>query len=265
MKIKKIWLICFSPTRTSKKVIEAIASGLRDIPSETIDLTYPDSVSHMSIGADELVIIGVPVYAGRVAPLAVKRLTAIQGSNTPAVIVVTYGNREFEDALIELRDIAEKAAFVPLAAGTFIGEHSFSGSDTPIGARRPDSLDLDTAQAFGMKILDKLSSVEDLATVHSLKVPGDSPYKDGMGSLPFTPVVIQSKCTQCGICLSTCPAGAISLESEIKMDRNLCIFCCACIKICPEDAVIIDAEPMQQKRQWLFENCSKRKEPKLYV
>lgn len=265
MKIKKIWLICFSPTRTSKKVIEAIASGLGDIPSETIDLTYPDSISNISIAADELAIIGVPVYAGRVASLAVQRLTAIQGNNTPAVIVVTYGNREFEDALIELRDIAEKASFVPLAAGTFIGEHSFSGSDTPIGAGRPDSLDLATAQAFGAKIVDKIAAVEDVATVNSLKVPGDSPYKDGMGPLPFTPVVIQAQCTQCGTCLSTCPTGAISLASEIEVDHNLCIFCCACIKNCPEDAMIIDAEPIKQKRLWLHETCSERKEPKLYV
>jgi ferredoxin len=265
MKIKKIWLISFSPTRTSKKVIEAIASGIRDIPVENIDLTYPDSVSKLQCAADELAIIGVPVYAGRVASLAVKRLAAIQGNNTPAVIVVLYGNREFEDALIELRDIAQKAAFIPLAAGSFIGEHSFSGSDTPIGAGRPDSADLAAAQAFGVKIVDKLAAAEDIASVHSPKVPGDSPYKDGMGSLPFTPMVIQAKCTQCGICLPNCPTGAISLESEIELDQNLCIFCCACIKSCPEEALVIDAEPIKQKRQWLYENFTARKEPTLYL
>ena len=125
-----------------------------------------------------MAIIGVPVYAGRVAPLAVKRLAAIQGNNTPAVIVVTYGNREFEDALIELRDITEKAAFSPLAACTFIGEHSFSGSKTPIAAARPDSVDLATAEAFGVKILARLAALEDVKAETSLDVPGDIPYKD---------------------------------------------------------------------------------------
>lgn len=265
MKIRKIWLISFSPTRTSKSVIEAIASGIRDIPCESIDLTYPDTALEKRLAADELAIIGVPVYAGRVAPLAVERLAAIQGSSTPAVIVVTYGNREFEDALIELRDVAEKAAFKPLAACTFIGEHSFSGSETPIAADRPDSVDLATAEEFGVKIVEKLATVEDFGTASSLKVPGDIPYKKGMGALPFSPMVIQADCTQCEVCIPTCPAGAISLDSKIEVDQNLCIFCCACIKNCPEGAMIIDAAPIKEKRQWLYENCVERKEPELYL
>ena len=265
MEIKKIWLISFSPTRTSKSVIDAIGAGIRDIPCETIDLTYPDTDSKRQFAEDELAIIGVPVYAGRVAPLAVKRLAAIQGNNTPAVIVVTYGNREFEDALIELRDIAAKAAFSPLAACTFIGEHSFSGSKTPIAAARPDSVDLATAEAFGVKILAKLAALEDVKAETSLDVPGDIPYKDGMGSLPFSPLVIQSACTQCEVCIPTCPAGAISLKSEIEIDQDLCIFCCACIKNCPEGAMELDAPPLKEKRQWLYENCAERKEPELYL
>ncbi len=266
MKIKKIWLVSFSPTRTSKHGIDAIASGLQGIPCETLDLTYPDKiVETVHFAADELVIIGVPVYAGRVAPLAVKRLATIQGVGTPAVLVVTYGNRAFEDALLELRDIAEGAAFKPIAACSFIGEHSFSGTETPIGASRPDSVDLAIAKAFGVKIMAKIANIENLESEQCLKVPGNSPYKEGMGSLPFTPAVVHSKCTQCAACITTCPAGAISLVSEIEIDQNSCIFCCACIKNCPEDAIEIEAEPIKQKRQWLYENYVERKEPELYL
>lgn len=265
MKIRKIWLVSFSPTRTSKSVIDAIGSGMRDIPCETLDLTYPDTASNKQFKADELVIIGVPVYAGRVAPLAVKRLAAIQGNSTPAVIVVTYGNREFEDALIELRDLAEKAAFKPLAACTFIGEHSFSGAETPIAVDRPDSVDLAIAESFGLKIIEKLAALEDVGNIPSLEVPGDIPYKEGMGSLPFSPLLIEADCTQCEVCIPTCPAGAISLESRIEVDQQLCIFCCACIKNCPEGALKLDAAPLKEKRQWLYENCSERKEPELYL
>ena len=265
MKIRKIWLVSFSPTRTSKSVIDAIASGIRDIPCETLDLTYPGTDSKRQFAADELVIIGVPVYAGRVAPLAVKRLAPLQGNSSPAVIVVTYGNREFEDALIELRDLTEQAAFKPLAACTFVGEHSFSGSETPIAADRPDSVDLATAEAFGLKIIEKLAAFKDFGSAISLDVPGDIPYKEGMGSLPFSPLLIESDCTQCEVCIPTCPAGAISLESRIEVDQQLCIFCCACIKNCPEGAMKIDAAPLKEKRQWLYENCAERKEPELYL
>lgn len=265
MKIKKIQLISFSPTRTSKKIIDAIALGFRDIPAETVDLTYPDALSTLQLAANELAIIGVPVYAGRVAPLAAKRLAAIKGNNTPAIIIATYGNRDFEDALLELKDIAENAAFIPLAAGAFIGEHSYSGTDTPVGAGRPDSADLATAQEFGEKVSAKIAAADDPANGSGVKVPGNHPYKDGVGPIPFTPKVIDEKCTQCGVCLSVCPTGAISLESEIELDQKLCFFCCACLKSCPEGAIIIDAEPIKQKRQWLYENCAERKEPALYI
>ena len=265
MQINKIWLISFSPTRTSKSAVDALASGIQGIPFETHDLTYPGKVPPIQFGADELVIIGVPVYAGRVAPLAVKRLEMLRGNNTPAVLVVTYGNRDFEDALIELRDIARKAAFRPIAACTFIGEHSFSGPETPIAAGRPDSADRATAEAFGMRISEKLAALESPETAHCPEVPGKSPYKEGMGPLPFAPKLLESACTQCATCLPVCPTGAISLETRIEIDRNLCIFCCACFKICPENALQIDDDPIKQKRQWLFEHCTERKEPELYL
>ena len=265
MKIKKIWCVTFSPTGTSRKAINALVSGMQGIAFENIDLTVPGTTEIRQFAADELVIIGVPVYAGRVAPLAVKRLGILQGSNTPAVIIVTYGNRDFEDALIELQDIALQAAFMPVAACTFIGEHSFSGPETPIAAGRPDSVDLATAKAFGVKISEKLAKLDEPGIVLCPEIPGKRPYKEGMGSLPFTPGVLESRCTQCAACLPICPTSAISLESRIEVDRNLCIFCCACIKVCPEDALQIDAEPLKQKRQWLYEHCAKRREPELYV
>lgn len=264
MKIKKIWLISFSPTRTSKTVIDAIGSAC-ELPCEELDLTYPDTVSTINIAADELAIIGVPVYAGRVAPLAVKRLSALQGSNTPAVIVVTYGNREFEDALIELRDLVVNCGFKPIAGCAFIGEHSFSNSNTPIAANRPDPVDMAAAKAFGTKIFKKLDAVTDPANVHNLKVPGNIPYKEGMGQIPFAPTVMHSICTLCLTCITTCPAGAISLDSVIEMDPDLCIFCCACIKNCPEAAIKIDATPIREKQQWLYEHCQERKEPELFL
>ena len=193
MKIDKVYTVSFSPTNNSKRVVNAIASGLQGISAGTIDLTYPDAVPAMSFEKEDLVIIGVPVYAGRVAPLAMKRLAGLLGDNTPSVIVVTYGNREFEDALIELKDFAESARFIPIAASAFVGEHSFSGPETPIAADRPDSRDLATAVAFGEKISKKLSETEGIEVRHCSEVPGNRPYKDGVGQLPFSPMLPHSK------------------------------------------------------------------------
>jgi len=264
MNISKVWGVSFSPTQTSKKIVDAVSAGVEGVESDSLDLTYPGKIEERTFKPDELVIIGVPVYAGRVAPLAVERLKAIKGSMTPAVLVVLYGNREYEDALIELKDIAVAASFLPVAAAAFVGEHSFSSSQMSIAPGRPDSADLVSAASFGRKVVKKIGELQDFSSLSILQVPGNVPYKEGMGSLPITPKVDEAACTQCGMCVPSCPGGAITIDDNVIMDVESCIFCCACIRTCPEDAVSIDAPPMQEKRLWLHENCAERKEPELY-
>jgi len=264
MNIDQVWAVSFSPTGTSRKIVEAIAAEISGGKYNSVDLTPFAEIKEKRFTAKDFVVIGVPVYAGRVAPLAVKRLKALQGEKTPAVLVVLYGNREYEDALIELRDIAEEASFLPAAASAFIGEHSFSDSDMPIAAGRPDGADLKLAASLGKKVIRKIDKLESLDSLSSLNVPGNFPYKDGMGSIPITPKVDLTECSRCGLCVPNCPGGAIAINDDLVMDVDRCIFCCACIKICQEKAVYIDAPPMKEKQQWLHENYSKRKEPELY-
>jgi ferredoxin len=264
MNISKIWGISFSPTGTSKKVVDGIVSAFSGVKHQSIDLTYPGKFKTGTFTPEDLVVIGVPVYAGRVAPLAVERLKSIKGSMTPAVIVVLFGNREYEDALIELRDIAVGASFIPVAASAFIGEHSFSCDHLPIAPGRPDSADLESASSFGQKIFNEIGKVEDCSSFPILPVPGNIPYKESMGSPAVTPNVDQALCTHCSMCVETCPGAAITITDELTMDAERCIFCCACIKICPEDAVTIAARPLLEKRQWLHGNCAERKEPEFY-
>lgn len=265
MDISKVWTVTFSPTGTSRRIVEAIASGISGVACNSFDLTYAGKNGTKKFQPDELVIIGVPVYAGRVAPLAAERLLGVRGNDSPAVVVVVYGNREYEDALVELRDIAAGTSFCPVAASAFIGEHSFSSSEKPIAEGRPDSADLSAAAAFGRKIGNKIKNVTAAADLPVLAVPGNVPYKEAAGSLPFTPKVDEAQCTLCGVCIETCPSGAIVIDGRLSMDVDSCIFCCACIKNCPENAVEIGSAPIQEKRQWLHENYAARKEPDLFL
>ncbi len=265
MEITKVNTIFFSPTGTSKKVVEAIAEGARGTcPVEERDLTRPGYEQNMTVAADELAVIGVPVYAGRVASLALERLQGLSGSDSPAILVVLYGNREFEDALIELRDILAEQAFSIVAACAFIGEHSFSSTVMPIGLGRPDDKDLATARTFGQQVMEQIMSSSE-SVKKKLQVPGKVPYKERMKKLPFSPQVNLEECTQCELCISSCPAGAILLDGQITIKAELCIFCCACIKNCPEEAVSIGAPPVQEIRAWLHANFQERKEPELFV
>ena len=147
--LNDITVICFSPTHTSRTIAEAVAAGMNGKPGgtdghagasqqiRTVDLTLDRSDSPITVGAGETVVLGTPVYAGRVAPEAVRRLRRIQvaaGASVPAVVTVTYGNRDYEDALVELYDLAVSLGLSPFAAGAFIGEHSYSTPEMPVAA-----------------------------------------------------------------------------------------------------------------------------------
>ena len=118
MKINTVKLIYFSPTRTTRKVLEGIARGIQAESIEHLDLTPPaaETCTPATIHVD-LAIIGVPVYTGRVAQTAVNRFGRLKAAKIPAILVAVYGNRAYEDALMELKDLAEVAGFTPVAAG----------------------------------------------------------------------------------------------------------------------------------------------------
>lgn len=129
MQIKSIQPVYFSPTHTSAKIVSTIAEGMNIIVNKEIDLTYPFA-DQKTILSDTLTIIGVPTYAGRVAPTALERLQKIKGDNTPAIIIVLYGNRDYEDALLELRDtvnnwVLSLLPVEPLSGNTRIARRNF--------------------------------------------------------------------------------------------------------------------------------------------
>jgi ferredoxin len=263
MRITRVRPIFFSPTGTSKKIVDAIAEGYPGVEAgDEIELTYPHSPPFKQPEPGELVVIGVPVYAGRVANLAAERLRTVNGNGALAVLVVLYGNREYEDALLELRDLAEELGFKPVAGASFIGEHSFSTEGIPLADGRPDGNDISLAQDFAKRIAASLGHTEKGV---QLVVPGNKPYKEGMGNIPVSPAFDAGICSACGVCVELCPTGAISLEDELAVDGDLCILCCSCVRACPEAAVALAAPPLQEKMVWLYENCKSRKEPELFL
>ena len=168
MEIRKAKLIYYSPTGTGKTTVTAIMKGT-GLDHDIIDLTPPDSeIKKYEVSSDELAIIAAPVYSGRTSTVASNRIKKLKGNNTPAVLVVMYGNRAFEDALLELKNFTSELDFKAIAGAAFIGQHSFDSEKTPIATGRPDAEDLMKAEAFGEKIIEKLRGVGDIP---ELEVP----------------------------------------------------------------------------------------------
>ncbi|MEY8722020.1 4Fe-4S binding protein [Bacteroides stercorirosoris] len=276
MDINEVHLICFSPTRTSKQVGEAIVRGTGLTNIITTDLTL--QAAEVDVAEDALTVIAVPVYGGKVAPLAMERLRGIRASGTPVVLVVVYGNRAYEKALIELDAFASTRGFKVIAGATFIGEHSYSTERHPVAAGRPDAYDLQYAEEFGAKLRTKINAAVDMEHLYPVDVNRiqrpRQPFlplfkflrrviklrKSGM-PLPRVPEVNAELCTHCGICAAHCPSGAIIKGDECNTIAEKCIKCCACVKGCPFKARTYDT-PFAA----LLADCFVRqKEPRIII
>ncbi|MFI3306616.1 MAG: 4Fe-4S binding protein [Rikenellaceae bacterium] len=234
MKLHKIY---FSAAGTTKRIVEAIAEGVASAVEgvEAVDspLIKMD-VEGALVSSADMAIFAVPVYAGRVPAIAVEQIRSFRGDKTRAILVAVYGNREFDDALLELRDIVVECGFAPVAAGAFVAEHSIFPK---VAAGRPDESDLQIAREFGAK------AALVVPTAELLQVPGKNPYKVPKGGNPLVPKTKKSRCIKavkkdkdlCGICAAKCPVGAIG-SPKPSTDSDKCIKCAHCIAVCPYDA-----------------------------
>ena len=254
-------IVYFSPTHTSQKVARAVAEGIGMGRRMETNLTT-DASDEPILLDNELLVVAAPVYAGRVAPLALSRLKRLRGVSSPAVLLAVYGNRDYEDALVELRDEAVRLGFVPLAAGAFVGEHSYSRPGMPIAEGRPDDADLEAARRFGERALAKLESARRLQDLQPFYVKGNVPYREVAPSAPAAPVSADALCGGCGECAGVCPTGAITVDAagKVATDKMKCIKCCACVKACPTGARAFDTP----YTALLHEKCAARREPEVF-
>lgn len=258
-------LIYFSPTKTTKRILESIAEGFGSTNHQHFDATYLDVSKNETFSDDEICVIGSPVYAGRLPSAFLSRISHIKGNGRYAVIVVVYGNRDFEDALVELFDFAIAHGFKPIAVGSFIGEHSYSTSQFPLSQGRPDSTDITKAIDFGGRVLTKVSSGNNDMVLMCASIPGNHPYKPIPRIMNVAPVTDLESCTMCQSCVYVCPVHAISASNPPTSDDNECIRCCACIKECPVSARSMTDERIVEIINKLYTTCTTRKEPIIIV
>jgi formate hydrogenlyase subunit 6/NADH:ubiquinone oxidoreductase subunit I/flavodoxin len=262
MEISKVKLVYYSPTNTSKRTGRAIVQGT-GLDYDYIDLTLPDADSkNYEIAADELVIISAPVYSGRIPSIAVNRLKKLKGTGTPVVIVSVYGNRAFDDALLELLDITKKLGFKAVAGAAFIGQHSFDTKDTPIATGRPDAEDIKKAMEFGAKVMEKLSGLDE---VPDLSVPGNHPYRKGGGGNIRSPETNPETCILCGLCARMCPSDCVEVTDSVSTEKARCTACSACVQNCPTGARHWEHEGILKSAKRLSNEHGERKEPEIFI
>ena len=259
---KQLNLLYFSATDRTAKVVKEIAKGINN-PFKEYNLSLPANRQQaFAFDSCDLVIVGVPVYGGRVPAFLADYLMKIKGNSTPAIFVTVYGNRHYDDALLELKNIFESNGFIGIAGGAFVGEHS---NTTKVGTSRPDTNDLQIAKRFGVQIKEKLEKNPNISQMPKLTVKGNFPYKDRKSTPPMLPETTE-KCINCAICAQHCPMSAINFTNFKDIDATKCISCSSCVKRCPVGAKSINHEIFKKITQGLVDNFSTvRHEPELFM
>lgn len=255
-----IQTLFFSPTQSSKKIALAIADLLAanlGAKKKVQDLTLPQGRTQSAVcGPEDALVFAFPVYGGRVPHLLEATLAGLEGRGAPAVAAAVYGNRDYDDALLEATDLLTERGFKVIAAGAFIAEHSLTSK---VGTGRPDAADMrivtDFARAAANKIVAGKPGI--------VTVKGQRPYKERSAAAPVSPKTGDG-CTDCMICVAGCPVGVISDDNPRLVNQG-CIRCFACVKSCPEGAKYFDDEKIAQFRAMLESKCTARKEPELFL
>lgn len=248
----KYYKMVFSPTGGTKKVADAITKSWADVIE--IDLTDKSlDFSQWQFANDDLVLIAMPSYGGLAPQIALDRLACVSGGGAKCAVVAVYGNRAYEDTLVQMYDAATKCGFKVIAAISAVAEHSIVRK---YAAGRPNSNDCIELDEFGKQILKKEND-------DAPAIPGNRPYKKA-GSVGMIPTA-NSSCTACGLCVKQCPVGAIS-ETDIKTaDKTKCISCMRCVSECPQHARLVSSVMLSMASLMLKKVCGVAKKNELFI
>ncbi|MBE6865509.1 MAG: 4Fe-4S dicluster domain-containing protein [Ruminococcaceae bacterium] len=247
MEFNKVNLVYFSATDVSKKYARAMGKALEKEVVE-YDFTVPenrDPAKAPAFGKDELVILALPIYGGRIPDICLEYVEALKGDETPCVVVGTYGNRHYDDAVVEMEDMMNAQGFVVVAGAAVVGRHSFSDN---IAGHRPDAADLEGAAEFIKLVVAKEGKKLPEGTIL-----GNRPYKEKAAGAPNVLLPSTSDaCIDCMLCANTCPNGVISKENprEFAKDASFCLRCNSCYVKCPVGAKAFTQEAFKKTQEF---------------
>ena len=243
MELKQIYALSFSPVGSTRAAVCTAAEHLSQVlglPWSERSFTLPeDRNAAQCFTSRDLVLVGSPTYAGglpnKILPDFRSRL---RGAGTPAVALVTFGNRAFDNSLAQLGAVLSQNGFLPVAGAALVCRHVFSGT---LAAGRPDEQDRQQLLRFLDAAAKKLRAG---GLLQPPVFPGsaDAPYYVPLGLdgaparfLKAVPVTDPAACLGCGLCARHCPMSAIDPADPARI-TGTCIKCHSCVRRCPVGA-----------------------------
>lgn len=245
-----VYILYFSPTGGTRRVAELLAVGFER--TRLVDMTV--ALEPLYLQAEDFCLVAVPSFGGRVPKAALEHLHALHGNGARAAAVAVYGNRHYDDTLLELQYALQERGCAVSAGVAAIAEHSVVRR---FAENRPDEQDAVQLAEFSVAIRQKLEQGG------SVQLPGNVPFKE-FGGAPFRPVVTEA-CVRCGLCAKECPVGAIPLDAPNTTDHDRCFACLRCISLCPAKARNLPESVVQTMTEKLRSACELPKKNQLFL
>lgn len=252
----KVTEVFFSPGGSTKNISNLFCSYAEWNVTDKVDFIYNKKSETIPFSNKDIVIVSMPVFTGRIPAIAGKQLQILKGDDTPCVAIAVYGNREYEDSLLELTDILKSNGFNIIGAAAFIARHSIFPQ---IAKTRPDEKDKDLIHLFAQRCKKKIET----GSINQIQIKGNTPYRK-YSSIPFAPKC-NSDCNNCGLCAKICPLKAIDENNPKKTNNKKCTACTACIYNCPKNARFFSGFIYNLANKLLSKKCSEYKEPDLFI
>ncbi len=158
--------IIFSPTGGTQKTSHVVGTRWS---KDTVNIDLSNAKTDFTkykITKEDMVLIAMPSFGGRAPTVAIERLKQIRGNGAKCTIICSYGNRAYEDTLVEMEDAVNQCGFQVIAAISAVAQHSIVSH---YATTRPDLLDKNQLIHFADQIIKKCENIA--------PIPGNRPYK----------------------------------------------------------------------------------------
>lgn len=224
-----LYEIYFSPTGGTKKVADIMIKAMKKDAQEIDMIKDPDKILQTEFSEDDICLIAVPSYGGRIPSVTVDKFQKLQAKGTKAILVAVFGNRAIDDTLVEMQDILENAGFVCVVGVEAVAEHSLMHQ---FGTGRPDQQDEKELIRFSEQIMQKIETKMECMKV---ELPGNHNYREYNG-VPFKTCCKWQMYFLWNLCKRMSSRSRFQKMNPKVTDKEKCISCMHCVAVCPQKA-----------------------------
>jgi flavodoxin/ferredoxin len=251
----RVAIVYFSQTGNTEKVAGAIARGLERAGAR-VDLLKLEKTDPARLAEYDFLGLGAPVFYFKLPFNVAWFIRDLRGMEGKLAFGFLSEGGHAGDAFPQMQKMLSRKGVTLVDAFQCLGFDTyppFVGTNRQLG--HPDEGELAAAEAFGLGLLGRRERIRsgerglvpvferERGRFHRLSVLLTRP---ALFFVSPRKRINAGKCTECGICVKSCPTANIRLGPLPKFAWR-CVYCYHCERVCPERAIECDWTTMKKR------------------